>query len=202
MTKHRGGLSPDKYLTDEQLRKLRQYVKDQADLARVRGSSRAVIDELIVEIVVNSGLRAQELCDLTIADTPFNHGKDVLWVQNGKGGKSREVPIPSHLSKRIKNFVRSRRTNANQNETLLANYEGAPLHYRTLYEKIRRLTKQAGCGAKHPHVLRHTYAMRLYALERDLRLVQRLLGHARSTTTEIYADTNPEDARRQIEGLD
>lgn len=44
----RGGLAPNKYLSDVQLKKLRQYVKDMADLTRQRGSKRAIIDELIV----------------------------------------------------------------------------------------------------------------------------------------------------------
>ena len=66
--KKRGGLAPDKYLSDTQLRKLRRYVKDKADLARMRGGSRGVIDELIVELLVNTGLRATELCNLNIGD--------------------------------------------------------------------------------------------------------------------------------------
>ena len=49
----RGGLAPDKYLSEAQLKKLRQYVKDKADLARGRGGSRGIFDELIVELLVN-----------------------------------------------------------------------------------------------------------------------------------------------------
>lgn len=58
----RGGLAPYKYLSDTQLHKFRQYVKDKADLARIRGGPRGVFDELIVELLVNTGLRASELC--------------------------------------------------------------------------------------------------------------------------------------------
>ena len=57
-TTRRGGLPPDKYLSDTQLKRLRRYVKDMADLARQRGSERAIIDELIVELLANTGLRA------------------------------------------------------------------------------------------------------------------------------------------------
>ena len=73
--KTRGGLAPDKYLSDIQLKKLRQYVKDMADLARQRGSERAIIDELVIELLVNTGLRASELCDLNLEDLPVSHGK-------------------------------------------------------------------------------------------------------------------------------
>ena len=51
--KKRGGLSPDRYLNEGQLKKLRGYVREKADSARTRGGSRSVIDELIVELLVN-----------------------------------------------------------------------------------------------------------------------------------------------------
>ena len=59
------------YLSDGQFKKLRRYVKDRADLARMRAGSRGVIDELIVELLVSTGLRASELCDLNIGDLPL-----------------------------------------------------------------------------------------------------------------------------------
>src|SRR4030042_317612 len=100
-TTHRGGLSPDKYLSDLQLRKLRQFCKDMADLARQRGSERAVIDELVVELLANTGLRASELCDLNIEDLPISHGKTSVWIRDGKGKVTRVVDIPDNLVKRL-----------------------------------------------------------------------------------------------------
>ena len=100
-SKTRGGLAPDKYLSEAQLKKLRQYVKDKADIARMRGGSRGVIDELIVELLVNTGLRASELCGLNIGDLPVKHGKDCIWVRDGKGNVSRTVDISDKLKKRL-----------------------------------------------------------------------------------------------------
>ena len=57
-SRRRGGLMPDQYLTDEQLTRLRRYARDRAELARMKGSSRAIVDELIVELLANTGLRA------------------------------------------------------------------------------------------------------------------------------------------------
>ena len=45
------------------------------------------------------------------------------------------------------------------------------------------------------HTLRHRFATAAYAVERDLRAVQDLLGHAKPETTAIYAAV-PEGALR------
>jgi integrase len=201
-TTRRGGLPPDKYLSDAQLKRLRQYVKDTADLARQRGSIRAIIDELIVELLTNTGLRASELCDLNIGDLPMTHGKDSIWIRDGKGKVTRTVDIPDNLRKRLERFVRLYRKGAKPKDPLLVSTKGKLLIYRSVYEKIKKLGKKSGIGKLHPHMLRHTYLTRLYNVEHDLRFVQDQAGHASPTTTTIYAKTNNKARKRQVEALD
>ena len=200
--KSRGGLAPDKYLSDIQLKRLRQYVKDMADLARQRGSERAIIDELIVELLANTGLRASELCDLNIEDLPMSHSKSSVWIRDGKGKVTRVVDIPDNLMKRLERFVKLYRKGAKPKEPLLVNNKGERMIYRTIYEKMKKLGKKSGIGKLHPHMLRHTYLTRLYNVEHDLRFVQDQAGHASPTTTAIYAKTNSKARKRQVEALD
>ena len=200
--KKRGGLAPDKYLSDTQLRKLRRYVKDKADLARVRAGSRGVIDELIVELLINTGLRASELCNLNIGDLPIKHGKDCIWVRDGKGKVSRTVDISDNLKKRIERYVKLYRKGARAGSALLVSECGNRIIYRSIYAKIKRIGDQAGIGKLHPHMLRHTYLTRLYNIEKDLRFVQDQAGHASPTTTAIYAKTNNKARKRQVQALD
>ena len=47
-----------------------------------------------------------------------------------------------------------------------------------------------------PHQLRHAFATRAYAVDRDLLTVQQLLGHAKPETTALYARI-PDEARRR-----
>ena len=200
--KSTGGLLPDKYLTDDQLRKLRSYVKDRADLARMRGSKRAIIDELIVELLANTGIRASELCSLNVGDLPARHGKDCIWIRNGKGQVSRAVEISETLKKRLGRFVKLYRKGARAESPLLMGEQGHRMIYHSIYEKIRRIGQQAGIGKLHPHMLRHTYLTRLYNVEKDLRFVQDQAGHASPTTTAIYAKTYNKSRKRQVEALD
>ena len=200
--KEKGGLSPNKYLSDAQLNKLRKYVKSKADLARMRGGSRSVVDELIVELLVNTGLRASELCNINIGDLPAKHGKDCIWIRDGKGKVSRTVDIPDKLKKRLERFVKLYRKGARAKSALLVSEQGGRIIYRSIYAKIRRIGQQAGIGKLHPHMLRHTYLTRLYNIEKDLRFVQDQAGHASPTTTAIYAKTNNTARKRQLEALD
>ena len=200
--KSRGGLAPDKYLSDAQLRRLRRSVKGKADLARGRGGSRGIIDELIVELLISTGLRASELCNLNISDLPVKHGKDCIWVRDGKGKVSRAVDISEKLKKRLGRFVKLYRKGAKANSPLLASERGGRIAYRSIYGKIRRIGEDAGIGKLHPHILRHTYLTRLYNVEKDLRFVQDQAGHASPTTTAIYAKTNREERKKQVEALD
>lgn len=201
-TKQRGGLQPDKYLSEVQLKRLRQYVKDMADLARQRGSTRAIIDELVIELLVSTGLRASELCDLNIGDLPMSHGKDAVWVRDGKGNVARTVEVPESVQKRLERFVKLYRGQAGPDEPLLVSARGKRVIYRSVYEKIKKLGRQSGIGKLHPHMLRHTYGTRLYNVEQDLRFVQDQLGHASPNTTAIYAKTNAPARRRQLDALD
>ncbi len=201
-TTRRGGLSPDEYLSDTQLKQLRQYVKDMADLARQRGSARAIIDELIVELLANTGLRASELCDLNIRDLPVTHDKPSVWVRDGEGKVTRTVDIPESLIKRLDRFVKLYRKGAKAKAPLLASAKGKRMIYRSVYEKMKKLGKKSGIGKLHPHMLRHTYLSRLYNVEHDLRFVQDQAGHASPTTTAIYAKTNSKARKRQVEALD
>ena len=171
-------------------------------MARQRGSERAIIDELVVELLANTGLRASELCDLNIEDLPISHGKSSVWIRDGKGKVTRVVDIPESLVKRLERFVRLYRKVAKPKEPLLVSNKGKRLIYRTIYEKMKKLGNKAGIGKLHPHMLRHTYLTSLYNVEHDLRFVQDQAGHASPTTTAIYAKTNSKARKRQVEALD
>lgn len=199
--KHRGGLTPDKYLSKDQLKTLRRYVRDMADAARERGSTRKVVNELIVELLVNTGLRATELCNLNIADLPVSHGKNSVWVRNGKGNVERAVDISESLKNRIARYVKLYRKGSKPNSPLLLSEWGGRMSYQGLYYRVRGIGKRVGIDL-HPHMLRHTYLTRLYNAEKDLRFVQDQAGHASPTTTAIYAKTDSASRKRQVESLD
>ena len=59
---------------------------------------------------------------------------------------------------------------------------------------MKRYAVKAGIPKDvHPHTLRHTFATDLYRQTKDIRLVQKALGHADVSTTMIYVHLVDED---------
>lgn len=201
-------LAPDKYLSESEEQTLRRYVSTQADAARLRHRSRAINDEMIVLTLLNTGLRAGELCRLRIGDIPQASDKSLLWVHAGKGGKKRPVEIARKFAQRLRSYVRQYRAKASPDHFVFVSERrdgkaDKPYCYWSVYSKVKRLGEKAlGNNRLHPHVLRHTYLTRLYNVDHDLRFVQDQAGHSSPVTTAIYARTDQKSRRRQVEALE
>ena len=187
-------LSPEQYLDPARRERLREYARARA---AELDSQRARTDELLVELMLGSGLRAQEVCDLALADTPAVHRTAVLYVRCGKRDKARTVDINGRLAVRIIRYARRFRAGAAKEEPLFLGCHGKALRYHVLYDKIRRMGEAIGVQL-HPHTLRSSFAVWMYSIERDILAVQRALGHSDLETTMIYARTCDNAVRRQM----
>jgi len=196
--KSRGGLPPDRYLSREQVPQLRKHL----DQAKTHGGCRATINSAIVDVMLNTGLRAAELCQLQMRDLPHCHGKLIVDVKEGKGCVRRSVQISSTLADRIKLFVKQYRGGAKPRSYLFVNEQGGPLSYQSLYSRIKIIGRAADIGRLTPHMLRHTYGTAWYNKTKDLFGLQDQLGHADPRTTHIYAKTSDEQMRRQVEDFE
>jgi len=197
---HRGGLSPEKYLSKDELKQVMDYLQ-----ARVKAEipiKGAKTDLMITRVFLGSGLRASELCDLTLQDLPTHHNKRVLYVRDGKGAVSRTVDISQILEHEISVYVNEFRFDKPPEAPLFANRNGDKYLYDTLRRKFREIGQAIKLPSSlHCHRFRHTFAIALYAKENDLLFVCQQLGHASIMTTQIYAKTTSEAARRQMEGF-
>lgn len=176
-----------KCLTDNQLQTLLCYVKSRADDARRKGNTRSIVDELIILLLVNTGLQASEVCNLSIADLPVEHGENAILVRNEKGDVVRAVEIDSKMTECLNRYVSLYRKSANHDEPMIINERGKRISYMSLYSKVRIIGEKAKVGKLYPHMLRCTYLVRLCKNTNDLRFVQEQAGHANRKTTALYA---------------
>lgn len=141
-----------------------------------------------VALMAGAGLRVSEVCDLRFGD--LNLRSSSLRVVNGKGSKTRDVPLSDFVLDAIRTYV-----------TAVLTAQPAPddriidVSVRTVQRDVAAASQAAGNGRNlHPHAFRHGFATAVYRATTDLRLTGDLLGHASVTTTMLY--THLADDRR------
>ena len=201
-SRRRGGLAPNKFLEQWEIQKLTDHVKQRAETAKAAGTRRAIINQMLIDVLLNAGLRSCELCQLQLRDLPHCHGKAMIHVRQGKGNVDRSVEISPALARRLREFVKHYRPFAKPRSPLFVNEHGDQLSYRSLYSKVCILGEAAGIGHLHPHKLRHTFAVEFYNKTKDLLFLQDQLGHSDPKTTAIYARTSNEQRRKMVRKFD
>jgi integrase len=201
------------YLSIEQFAKVMAVVKSQADAARAKSKylSRAVINEMLIIIMAETGLRAAEICNLKLKDLPGYHGKQEIEVRQGKGGKDRTVGISRYLASRLTDYTNCYHKYRSEESWLLRNERGGAISYQSVYSKIKGIGLETGIWLYRksgkvksrliPHKFRHTYATFLLDVSDNEFLVQSQLGHEQPDTTQIYARTLSAKLRKAMDGL-
>jgi len=129
-------------------------------------------DVAIIRLLADTGLRAAELCALTVGDVT---GKRVQ-VRHGKGDKDRVVFIGAATRRALDAYL-STRPGVGPGAALLVSLEtGGALTYDGLKQLLERLGKRAGVTV-HAHALRRTFAVESLRAGCDLVTLARLMGH-------------------------
>lgn len=143
-------------------------------------------DVAILELLYASGLRASELCELSVSDVNLQVG--VVRVM-GKGRKERIVPVGRAAIEAIERYLATTRPRLlkRAHDRLFVSRTGKPLDRVALWLIVEKHARHAGLlKTVSPHTLRHCFATHLLSGGADLRVVQELLGHADVGTTQIY----------------
>jgi site-specific recombinase XerD len=158
----------------------------------------ALRDRAVLELLYATGVRVSELAGLDTADLDLAEG--TLRV-TGKGNKQRVVVFGEPAARALRAYLRDARprlTNGRAEAALFLNRDGGRLSVRAVQILVRRAGAAAGIQARtHPHLLRHSFATHMLDGGADVRVVQELLGHAKSTTTQIYTHVT-EARQRQV----
>jgi site-specific recombinase XerD len=136
----------------------------------------------IVLLLLDTGIRASELCALTLAHTDLT---DNAIKVMGKGKKERLVYFSPSTKKAIHRYLTIYRPEGNCDRLFLSD-DGTPLTYNGLRLIFVRLGKRSEIERLHPHLLRHTFAVRFLMNGGDLMSLKRLLGHTEISTTSLY----------------
>lgn len=151
----------------------------------------------LIEVLYGTGLRASELCGLTVDDVDLAAG--VIHVRWGKGKKERLVPFGERVRAALGTYLRGYRP-PKSGALFLSARGGSPLSPGALAETVRQASRRAGLSRlASPHRLRHSYAAHLLKNGADIRHIQLLLGHASLNSTQVYLDLDVSDLARMLE---
>ena len=151
-------------------------------------------DRAMFELAYASGLRAEELVNLDLGAVAFD--REEVRVE-GKGGKTRIVPVGEHALRAMSSYLERGRGGLvaiDGEGALFLSKSGRRLQTSDVRRRLTVWARAATIqGGIHPHALRHSFATHLLDGGADLRAIQELLGHSSISTTQIY--TRVESAR-------
>lgn len=159
----------------------------------------------LLEILYAGGLRVSELVSLKTSDVKRRDGCLLI---KGKGGRERLVPLTRAAKIAISEWLDVREHTLPIGDQLKAKHFLFPsrgklghLSRERFAQMLKALAIEAGLPPTQlsPHVLRHAFATHLLANGADLRSVQKLLGHADISTTQIYTHVLDERMRQLVE---
>jgi len=194
-----------KYFTGRQIQLLRKTVEEGAVADLAAGRITAIREWMAVDLLTTTGLRVSEVVDIRCGDIWAGFDESALFVRNGKGSRSRTVQIPGSLKEHILAFIdwkQGRGESTGPNDHLFFGKRG-PWTVVAIQQLVRKHLKALGLYQrdKSVHALRHSYAVEFYRQEKDLRALQKQLGHSSILTTQVYVDVTKEEIQEQIQGL-
>lgn len=182
----------------KQPKELAKFVPEQ-DMEKVSfegdGDFKVVRDELLFEMLYQTGMRQAELRGLNDNDV------DSIAMQlkvRGKRNKERIIPISKPLLEMIESYkkVRDEQFPVRGNVTLIVDDKGGEMSPTFVYRVVHRILEGVtSLKQKSPHVLRHTFATHMLNEGADIRAIQKILGHSSLSSTQIYTHNTIEQLK-------
>ena len=154
-----------------------------------------------VALMVATGVRVNELVGIKCQDIDLP-SRSMRLV--GKGRRERHVFLTNDwLTGLTGTYLRTRTALGLEQPHLLFNSRHEPLTAPAMRARLVKAARKAGLATRvTPHMLRHTAATQLIEAGVDIRYIQRLLGHASLSTTEIYTHVSDRALRRVLSDAD
>lgn len=189
---HKSSATPQSLTSEQETLLLTQLTYEPSTQ---KGSHRMIRNLTMANVMLEAGLRVNELVQLRLEHLWFNNepvNTIIVTTDIAKGAKERKIPVSERLSIMLKQM----------NEKVWASFIciapdfaffwGDPTQQMTT-RQVQRIIRSAGHAAMGltitPHMLRHTFATRVLA-KSNLKIVQSLLGHASILTTQRYCHPN------------
>ncbi len=151
-------------------------------------------DIFMFELLINTGIRVSELCDIKFDSIEVSERKGTLSII-GKGMKQRTVALNKDVRDAYEDYIKARPVTSC--DYLFVGQRGQ-LTRNGVFKTLKKYADRVGVEVS-PHCLRHSLARHLLESGTDITTVQGILGHERLETTAIYTKSTQEKMNQVLE---
>lgn len=187
---------PVKLVPEEKTSPRQMTDKEEAALIAAAEHKGSLRDQTILHLMLHTGLRTMEVCDLTPEDITLGKSSGQLTVRSVKRNKQREVPLNSTIRTALEKYMPVLQNNM----TILFPSEktGDRLSERGLRHFIQKYMKMAKLEGLSAHDLRHRFGY-VMAENTPLHRLAQIMGHDSLDTTMNYVNATRVDLQSEVE---
>ena len=149
-------------------------------------------DYTIMVLLLETGIRVRELCDIKMDDVRFADNQILI---RGKNGEDRLVPFQSQAGRILKHYVKAR--GHSPSDYLFITHDDEQMNRDSVRRRIAKYGRMAGiknvrCS---PHTFRHTFAKMSVKNGADIFTLQQILGHKTLDMVRVYVNMFSDDVK-------
>lgn len=157
-------------------------------------------NKTMIKLILNTGLRLAEMSNLKWKDINLMTGQ--LKVVEGKGAKDRILYIDLETIEVLESWKERQFEGWGSTEYVFTTRTLKQLDGKAVRKMIATYTRKAGIEKDiTTHSLRHTFASDLLRDCKNIRIVQKALGHSDITSTQIYTHIVDDELEEAMKGL-
>lgn len=156
-------------------------VLSQEEVQRMFNVCENLKHKVILALLYSTGLRVSELLNLRWKH--IDRSRMVINIIQAKGNKDRQVPLSEMLIPLLEKYYRAYKSV----DFVLNGQNTAQYSERSVGEVIKQLAEKAGINKRvYTHLMRHCAFTHMVEMGTDIKLIQKVAGHANVKTTDIY----------------
>ena len=158
-------------------------------------SDKGIRDRAMLELLYATGIRVSELISLKMEDMNLV----MEYVVCHEKSKDRIIPFGGEAKTALINYLEKTRKQMIgdlESEYLFVNCSGKPMSRQGFWKLIKYYAEKAGIEKEiTPHTFRHSFAAHLLENGADVQSVQKMMGHADVSTTQMYVEMQAGNVR-------
>lgn len=155
----------------------------------------------IVQLILNTGIRESELCNLELDDITISERKGCIIIRSGKGNKYRELPLNKEARHALSDYLQNGRPETDSKKVFIG--QRGALNRNAIYKIINKIGHKSLGKNVYPHMLRHQcFTAMAKNPEVDLKTIAELAGHSNvELTAKYYINSSKEEKENAVESL-